>query len=39
MVSGAGIGSQWSALGVLIVWTVLGVTLAIRGFSWEQHRT
>jgi ABC-2 type transport system permease protein len=38
MVSGAGIGSQWSALGVLLVWTVLGVTFAIRGFSWEQRR-
>jgi ABC-2 type transport system permease protein len=38
MVSGAAIGSQWSALGVLLVWTMLGVTLAIRGFSWGQHR-
>jgi len=38
MVSGKGAGTQWSALGVLLVWTVLGVTLAIRGFSWEQRR-
>ena len=27
------------ALGVLALWTVLGVTLAIRGFSWEQRRS
>ncbi|HEX4807004.1 MAG TPA: ABC transporter permease [Conexibacter sp.] len=39
MVSGRGIGDAWSALGVLAVWTVLGVVLAIRGFSWEQRRS
>ncbi len=39
MVTGNGIGDAWSALGVLAVWTVLGVVLAIRGFSWEQRRT
>jgi ABC-2 type transport system permease protein len=38
MVTGEGIGSEWSALGVLFVWMTLGVTLAIRGFSWEQRR-
>jgi len=38
MVSGERLGGQWSALGVLVVWTVLGVTLAIRGFSWAQRR-
>jgi ABC-2 type transport system permease protein len=38
MVTGAGIKDNWSALGVLVVWTVLGVALAIRGFSWEQRR-
>jgi ABC-2 type transport system permease protein len=38
-VTGDGIGSAWSALGVLAVWTMLGVTLAIRGFSWEQRRS
>jgi len=38
MVTGAGLGGQWSALGVLAVWTALGVALAIRGFSWEQRR-
>src|SRR6185312_10937930 len=39
MVTGKGIGGAWSALGVLAVWTVLGVVLAIRGFSWEQRRS
>ena len=39
MVTGEGIGSAWSALGVLVVWTALGATLAIRGFSWEQRRS
>jgi ABC-2 type transport system permease protein len=39
MVTGEGIGDEWSALGVLVVWTVLGVALAIRGFSWEQRRS
>lgn len=38
MVSGEGIGDELGALGVLTVWTVLGVALAIRGFSWEQRR-
>jgi ABC-2 type transport system permease protein len=39
MVTGNGIGDAWSALGVLAVWTALGVVLAIRGFSWEQRRS
>lgn len=39
MVTGEGIGDELSALGVLAVWTVLGVVLAVRGFSWEQRRT
>ncbi|HEX7291445.1 MAG TPA: ABC transporter permease [Conexibacter sp.] len=38
MVTGEGLGGQWSALGVLLVWTALGATLAIRGFSWQQRR-
>jgi ABC-2 type transport system permease protein len=38
MVTGEGIGSELPALGVLAVWTVLGVVLAVRGFSWEQRR-
>jgi ABC-2 type transport system permease protein len=39
MVSGAGLGDHLSAIGVLVAWTTLGVTLAIRGFSWEQRRS
>jgi len=39
MVSGAAVGDLLSAIGVLALWTVLGVTLAIRGFSWEQRRS
>jgi ABC-2 type transport system permease protein len=39
MVTGDGIGDELAALGVLAVWTVLGVVLAVRGFSWEQRRT
>jgi ABC-2 type transport system permease protein len=38
MVGGTGVGDAWSALGVLALWTLLGVALAIRGFSWEQRR-
>ncbi len=39
MVTGAGLGELLSAIGVLVLWTILGVTLAIRGFSWEQRRS
>ncbi len=39
MVTGDGIGDELGALGVLAVWTVLGVVLAVRGFSWEQRRS
>lgn len=39
MVNGQGIGDELSALGVLLLWTVFGVVLAIRGFSWEQRRS
>jgi ABC-2 type transport system permease protein len=38
LVTGTGIGDHLSGLGVLVVWTALGVTLAVRGFSWEQRR-
>jgi ABC-2 type transport system permease protein len=38
MVTGEGLGDELGALGVLVVWTVLGVVLAIRGFSWGQRR-
>ena len=39
MVTGASIGSNITALGVIAVWAVLGIALAVRGFSWEQRRT
>lgn len=39
MVTGEGLGDQLSSIGVIVAWTVLGVTLAIRGFSWEARRT
>jgi ABC-2 type transport system permease protein len=38
MVTGEGLGQEWSAIGVIALWTILGMTLAIRGFSWEQRR-
>jgi ABC-2 type transport system permease protein len=38
MVTGAGLGANVAALGVLVLWTAIGATLAIRGFSWEQRR-
>jgi len=34
----SGLGANVSALGVIAAWGVLGVALAIRGFSWEQRR-
>jgi ABC-2 type transport system permease protein len=39
MVTGEGLGDQLSSLGVVVAWTILGVLLAVRGFSWEQRRT
>jgi ABC-2 type transport system permease protein len=39
MVTGRGLGANVSALGVLVLWTVLGGALAVRGFSWEQRRS
>jgi ABC-2 type transport system permease protein len=38
MVTGSGLGSNLDALGVLALWAVVGLALAIRGFSWEQRR-
>jgi ABC-2 type transport system permease protein len=34
----AGIGANVSALGVIAAWALVGVVLAVRGFSWEQRR-
>lgn len=39
MVTGTSLGANVTALGVMVAWGVLGVTLAIRGFSWEQRRS
>ena len=38
LVSGRGIGDNLSALAIVALWTALGVTFAIRGFSWESRR-
>jgi ABC-2 type transport system permease protein len=37
MVKGTSIGANISALGVIAVWALLGIALAVRGFSWEQR--
>jgi ABC-2 type transport system permease protein len=39
MVTGRGLGENLSALAFVGVWTVAGVLLAVRGFSWESRRT
>jgi ABC-2 type transport system permease protein len=33
-----GLSSHLTALGVLGIWTLVGVVLAVRGFSWEARR-
>jgi ABC-2 type transport system permease protein len=38
LVTGRGLEDNLSALGVILVWTVAGVVLAVRGFSWESRR-
>jgi ABC-2 type transport system permease protein len=38
MVKGTSLGTNISALGVIAVWALLGIVLAVRGFSWEQRR-
>jgi ABC-2 type transport system permease protein len=35
----SGLSANISALGVIAAWAVLGVALAVRGFSWEQRRS
>ena len=39
MVKGTGIGDHVTALGVIAAWSAVGVTLAIRGFSWEGRKS
>ena len=38
MVHGEGLADHLTALLVLGIWTVVGVTIAVRGFSWEARR-
>ena len=38
MVTGAGVGDHLEALLVLVIWSVAGIVLAVRGFSWEARR-
>jgi ABC-2 type transport system permease protein len=39
MVKGTGLSENIGSLGVIVGWAVLGIALAIRGFSWEQRRS
>src|SRR3954447_10938884 len=39
MVKGTSLATNISALGVIAAWSVLGIALAVRGFSWEDRRT
>ncbi len=39
MVKGTSLAANISALGVIAAWAVLGIALAVRGFSWEQRRS
>jgi ABC-2 type transport system permease protein len=36
LVTGRGLGHDASSLAVIALWAVLGIVLAIRGFTWEQ---
>jgi ABC-2 type transport system permease protein len=38
MVTGHGLADNLSALAVIAVWTIAGIALAVRGFSWESRR-
>jgi ABC-2 type transport system permease protein len=39
MVYGEGVADNLTALVVLVLWTVAGITFAVRGFSWEARRS
>ena len=39
MVKGTSIAGNVTELGVIAAWAVLGIALAVRGFSWEQRRS
>jgi ABC-2 type transport system permease protein len=38
LVTGRGLQDNLSGLGVIAVWTVFGIVMAVRGFSWESRR-
>ncbi len=38
MVTGSSLSSHLDALAVIALWGILGLYLAVRGFSWEQRR-
>ncbi len=38
MVSRSSLGHNLSGLAVIVLWGVLGLWIAVRGFSWEQQR-
>ena len=39
IVHGQGVGDHLTALVALALWAAVGILLAIRGFSWEAHRS
>jgi ABC-2 type transport system permease protein len=39
MVKGTSLAANISSLGVIAAWAVLGIALAVRGFSWEARRS
>src|SRR5437588_9768748 len=39
MVKGTSLATNISSLGVIAAWAVLGIALAVRGFSWEARRS
>jgi ABC-2 type transport system permease protein len=39
MVKGTSLATNISSLGVIAAWAVLGIALAVRGFSWEGRRS
>src|SRR5438874_7690462 len=39
MVKGTSLATNISSLGVIAAWALLGIALAVRGFSWEARRS
>lgn len=39
LVTGKGLGDTASSLAVIGLWAVIGIALAVRGFSWEARRS